>query len=128
MAKAIAPGLEQAGEACTASPARLVRLTCHSATTCAHAHTGAWCHAVARASSLGACLQAACRADESGVRRPMPHLQASMAFKVEGQDVRERPFNFASTAHRETNEVLRLYREVLSVVFRELSNAVRIVF
>ena len=68
-----------------ASPARLVRLTCRSATTCAHAHTGAWCHAVARASRLGACLQAACRADESGVRRPMPHLQASMAFMSKGQ-------------------------------------------
>ena len=56
-----------------------------SATTRTNAHTGAWCHAVARASRLGACLQAACRADESGMRRHMPHLQASMAFMSKAQ-------------------------------------------
>ena len=72
---------------------------------------------MARASRLGACLQAACRADESGVRRPMPHLQASMAFRVEGQVVSERRFNFASTAHGQRTRSFAWFRRSFAPPF-----------
>ena len=66
--EATAPGLDQVGEAGTASPARLVSLASATA-VCTQAPLHGvmlWCHNVVRVSRLAACLQATCRAGERG--------------------------------------------------------------